>query len=130
MPYPSHQWRQRWVLNATAVNVPLWYGEVWPEGISLSGTHEITNCIYLCGYMAAELLAAHIGVRKLSQYYMLLEPWMLPQDVRESELPRPGWRVAFERAFEIRVDEFYKVFEAYRAAGFPAPPARAMKYRL
>ena len=41
--------------------------------------------------------------------------------VRTEDFPRPGWRVAFERAFGMTVDEFYDLFEEHRAAGFPDP---------
>ena len=79
----------------------------------------IRDCIYQCGYAAAELLASRVGVRKLADYYMLLEPWMTPSGVRESNFPDPGWRLAFQSAFGMTVDEFYELFEEHREADFP-----------
>ena len=44
---------------------------------------------------------------------------MVPLGVMEEDFPEPGWRVAFESAFGMTVDEFYELFEAHGAAGFP-----------
>ena len=62
---------------------------------------------YLYGHMAAELLASRAGEGAILRYYALL--------TRET-----NWRDAFESAFELTVDDFYNLFEAHRAAGFPA----------
>ena len=62
---------------------------------------------YLYGHMAAELLASRAGEGAILRYYALL--------TRETD-----WRDAFESAFGLTVDDFYVLFEAHRAAGFPA----------
>lgn len=79
----------------------------------------IIDCYYNCGYLATELLASYVGLSRLPDYFMLLEPWMAPPGVREAEIPREGWRLAFERAYGMTIDEFYDLFEEHRAAGFP-----------
>ena len=123
------QKRKGWVLQAEAIDLPLRDAETWPSGWAgsvgpddeLDEGRVVINCIYKCGYVAVELLASRVGLRKLSDYYMYLEPRMLPRRVSEKDYPRPGWRVAFERAFEMPVEEFYVLFEEHRAAGFPDP---------
>ena len=57
--------------------------------------------------MAAELLAFRAGEGAILRYYALL--------TRGTD-----WRDAFESAFGLTVDDFYVLFEAHRAAGFPA----------
>ena len=119
--------REHWISRARAIDLPLQDAETWPEGFTGSvgpadqqaRFRAIRDCIYQCGYAAAELLASHAGVRKLADYYMLLEPWMTPSGVSESRLPVPGWHLAFEAAFGMTVDEFYELFEDHRAAGIP-----------
>ena len=44
---------------------------------------------------------------------------MVPLGVKEEDFPQPGWRVAFESAFGMTVDEFYDLYEDHRSAGFP-----------
>ena len=44
---------------------------------------------------------------------------MMPRGIREADYPQPGWRLAFEAAFGMTIDEFYELFEEHRAAGFP-----------
>ena len=125
------QERKGWVLllQAEAIDLPLRDAETWPSGWwsgsvgpdgELDEGRAVINCIYTCGYVAVELLASRVGLRELSDYYMYLEPRMFPW-VSEKDYPRPGWRVAFERAFGMTVDEFYELFEEHRAAGFPDP---------
>ena len=116
------QKRKGWVLQAEAIDLPLRDAETWPSGWAgsvgpddeLDEGRVVINCIYKCGYVAVELLASRVGLRKLSDYYMYLETRMLPR-VREEDFPRPGWRLAFERAFGMTVDEFYQLFEEHRA---------------
>ena len=123
------QKRKGWVLQAEAIDLPLRDAETWPSGWAgsvgpddeLDEGRVVINCIYKCGYVAVELLASRVGLRKLSDYYMYLETRMLPRRVSEKDYPRPGWRVAFERAFGMPVEEFYVLFEEHRAAGFPDP---------
>ena len=90
-----------------------WAGSVGPDG-ELDEGRAVIACIYQCGYVAVELLASRVGLRKLADYYMYLEPRMFPR-VSEKDYPRPGWRVAFERAFGMTVEEFYQLFEEHRA---------------
>ena len=61
---------------------------------------------YPYSHMAAELLAFRAGEGAILRYYALL--------TRGTD-----WRDAFESAFGLTVDEFYVLFEAHRAAGFP-----------
>ena len=85
----------------------------------LAEAHAIIDCYYQCGFLATELLASYVGLSKLPDYYMHLEQSMVPRGVGEPDLPRPGWRLAFEKAYGMTVDEFYDLFEEHRAAGFP-----------
>ena len=111
--------------NALATGLTLRDSETWPPseggrvGMDEAGLN-IVACIYNCGYFAAELLASRVGVGKLFDYYLLLEPWMTPGG-SEEDFPRPGWRLAFEKAYDMTVEEFYELFEEHRAAGFPDP---------
>ena len=128
IPYPHPETRQGRVSRAASIDLSLQEAETWPSRFvgsvalddqSAARGREIIDCIYACGYMAVELLASHVGVRKLADYYMLLEPRMVPLGVKEEDFPQPGWREAFEQAFGMTVDEFYDLFEEHRAAGFP-----------
>ena len=56
--------------------------------------------------MAAEPLAAHAGQSAMLDFYSLLQPGTT-------------WQQAFQTAFGMTVNEFYQLFEAHRAAGFP-----------
>lgn len=107
--------------------LPLGEVETWPSGfagsVAIDGNEAkgrtIIECIYVCGYYAVELLASRVGLSKLAYFYMYLEPWMMPPGGSEDKLPRPGWRLAFERAYGMTVEEFYELFEKHRADGFP-----------
>ena len=125
--YPQPQTREGYVSRVGGIDLPLKDAELWPSGYvgrtgPDGGTERgkaIIDCIYACGYLAVELLASRVGIGKLSDYYMLLEPRMVPLGVRSENFPMPGWREAFEEAFGMTIDEFYELFEAHRAAGFP-----------
>ena len=58
------------------------------------------------GALAAELLAAE------SSEAALIEFWTLPE-------PGTTWQQAFETAFGMTIEDFYTLFEAHRANGFP-----------
>ena len=128
---PYSQARVPHVSRAADIDIPLRDAETWPtdrrERVGPEEERAIIDCIYKCGYVAVELLASHVGLSKLPYYYMYLESSMVPEGY-DDELPRPGWRIAFERAFGMTVEEFYALFEEHRAAGFPevdlpiAPP--------
>ncbi len=64
---------------------------------------------YKFSLMAVELLAAHAGQRALLEFY----GWMRPGTTGQE---------GFKRAFGITVEDFYSMFEAHRAAGFPEFP--------
>ena len=117
------QAREWYVSRAVEADLPLREAELWRDEmareVSDDEWDEIRSCIYMCGFVAAEILASFVGPGKLSDYYMLLEPWMVPRGVRNFDYPRPGWRLAFEEAFGMTVEEFYELFEEHRAAGFP-----------
>ena len=108
------------ISRAEATGLALRDAEVWPPseggrvGLDEVGK-RIVNCIYACGYIAAELLASHVGVSRLFDYYRHLESWMEPWDDSEGR----KWRPAFERAYGMTVEEFYELFEEHRVAGFP-----------
>ena len=128
IPYPHPETRQGRVSRVASMDLSLQEAETWPpqfvgsvalDDESAARGREIIDCLYACGYMAVELLASHVGVRKLADYYMLLEPRMVPLGVKEEDFPQPGWREAFEQAFGMTAGEFYEMFEAHRAAGFP-----------
>ena len=112
--------RERLVLQAASIGLPLWEADGWPEKWADHQTpNEIIARTYTCGCLAAELLASHFGIANLANYYMLLEPQMAPLGGDPARYPRPGWRISFQRAFGIAVEEFYELFEAQPAAGFP-----------
>ena len=115
------QVREREESRAVAIDLPLREAELWRDEMAREVADdewdEILFCIYKCGFVAAEILASLVGPGKLSDYYMLLEPWMVPRGVPKVEWQ--GWRLAFEEAFGMTVDEFYELFEEHRAAGFP-----------
>ena len=121
--YQHERFRAEQASNALATGLTLRDSETWPPseagtvGMDEAGLN-IVDCIYSCGYFAAELLASRVGVGKLFDYYLLLEPWMTPRG-SEEDFPRPGWRLAFEKAYDMPVKEFYDLFEEHRAAGFP-----------
>ena len=56
--------------------------------------------------LAVELLAFHAGEDALLRFSMLQQPGTT-------------WQGVFEPAFGMTVDEFYQLFEAHHAAGFP-----------
>ncbi len=123
--YQHERFRAEEASSALATGLTLRDSETWPpSGGGTVGMDEaglnIVGCIYSCGYFAAELLASRVGVGKLFDYYLLLEPWMTPRG-SEQDFPRPGWRLAFEKAYDMTVEEFYDLFEEHRAAGFPDP---------
>ena len=121
--YQHERSRAEQASRALATGLTLRDSETWPPseggrvGMDEAGLN-IVECIYSCGYFAAELLASRVGVGKLFDYYLLLEPWMAPGG-SEEDFPRPGWRQAFEKAYDMTVEEFYELFEEHRAAGFP-----------
>ncbi len=122
----DNSWRPKGqVLAVAAFDLLLQDVETWPSGSvgpdgELDERRAVIACINQCGNVAVELLASRVGLRKLADYYMYVEPWMFPL-VSEKDYPRPGWRLAFERAFGMTVEEFYELFEDHRAAGFPDP---------
>lgn len=121
--------RAETISRALSTGVTLRDAEVWPPseygrvGTDEAGLNKV-SCIYSCGYLAAELLASHIGVSKLFDYYKHVEAWMEPWDYAgRGEDPPREWRQAFEDAYGMTVQEFYELFEEHRAAGFPKPSA-------
>ena len=123
--FQHERFRAEEASSALATGLTLRDSETWPPSeAGRVGTDEaglnIVGCIYSCGYFAAELLASRVGVGKLFDYYLLLEPWMTPGG-SEEDFPRPGWRLAFEKAYDMTVEEFYELFEDHQAAGFPDP---------
>ena len=79
-------------------------------GFEAAGRHP-----YTYSALAAELLASRTGVGSLFQYYVN----------HSRETP---WQETFKNTFGMTIEEFYALFEAHRAAGFPAvdipnPPA-------
>ena len=105
-------------LDEVEVHPSGYKGRVGPDG-KLVEARAIIDCYYRCGFLATELLASYVGLNRLVDYFMHLEQWMGPRGVREGDLPRPGWRLAFEKAYGMTIDEFYDLFEEHRAAGFP-----------
>ena len=79
---------------------PLRLQETWEQNWAVPG--------YSYGYfvLAAELLASQAGEDALIEYFTLLQPGTT-------------WEEAFQTAFGMTVEEFYVLFEAYRAAGYP-----------
>ena len=71
-----------------------------------TGFSGVGGSKYKYSLLAAELLASRTGERALIHYYTLTQPGTT-------------WQEAFESAFGMTVEEFYELFEAHRAAGFP-----------
>ncbi len=71
-----------------------------------TGFSGIEGSSYTFGLMAAELLASSAGEGSMGTYYSLLQPGTT-------------WQESFRTAFGMGVQEFYELFEAHRAAGFP-----------
>ena len=118
-------WRAEAIAEVEYSGLQLRDAEVWPPneggriGVDEAGLN-IIDCIYSCGYVAAELLASQVGISKLFDYYKYVEPRMEPWDYAgHEENPRREWRAAFERAYGMTLEEFYDLFEEYQAAGFP-----------
>ncbi|MXZ92131.1 MAG: hypothetical protein F4W95_06945 [Chloroflexi bacterium] len=112
--------RIHWVSFTKDADIPLRDAEIHPanqpSGVILRyDRRQIIDCTYRCGALAAELLASHVGLSKLSNYWMELETRMVPLRVQGDR----GWTEAFERAYGMTVEEFYELFEEHRAAGFP-----------
>ena len=61
---------------------------------------------YPYAFLAVELLAAQTGIRSLIDYFSSLHPGT-------------SWQMEFQSHFGMTVGEFYGLFEAHRAAGFP-----------
>ena len=81
----------------------------WPVSLSEIESYEgwmAAGNPYWASALAAELLAAHAGEETVLTYWKLLGP----------EMP---WQEAFEATFGMNVEDFYRVFEAHQAAGFP-----------
>ena len=96
----KYNWRRDLYREAaSAVDAPL------PELETYGGLLPIPHG-YELSTMAVELLAAHAGEEAVITYWTLL---------------RPGttWEEAFSTSFGMTVEEFYPIFEAHRAAGFP-----------
>ena len=126
-PYPDFDSQENWMSRGAGTDLSLWDAELYPaqghvdlisDETERKKKRVIVDCIYHCGVLAVELLASLVGIGKLSDYWMYLEPSMAPQ-VPEADLRRTGWVQAFERAYGITVEEFYELFEDHRAAGFP-----------
>ena len=79
--------------------------ETWAD-FYFDAFHSISSA-----FLAAELLASRAGESSLMRYYTLSDPGT-------------DWRATFRSAFGLTVDEFYALFEAHRAAGFPAVEIR------
>ena len=98
--------RERRVERTYEVDLPLSEAEEWPD--STDPNYDRTRgCIYDCGMIAVELLASHVGLSALTDFYTMLHPG-------------DTWQQTFETASEMSVDDFYDLFEEHRAAGFPA----------
>ena len=96
--------RKQVVERANRIDKPLRKLETFDEFLDID---DLTATHYPYAHMAAELLASRAGEGAILRYYALL--------TRETD-----WRGAFESAFGLTVDDFYVMFEAHRAAGFPA----------
>ena len=112
--------RRHWVSFTKAADIPLRDAEIHPANqpsdvLLHHDRKQIIDCTYRCGALAAELLASHVGLSKLPNYWMELETRMVPLRVQGDR----GWPEAFENAYGMTVDEFYALFEEHRAAGFP-----------
>ena len=78
------------------------------EDVDLEDSEDgIWICQYDCGFIAVELLASHVGLTGLSNYYTMRRP-------------ASSWQYAFQTTFGMTVDEFYTLFEEHRTNGFPA----------
>ena len=97
--------RESRVKSTYEVDLPLSEAETWPDS-SDPEYDRIRRCIYDCGMIAVELLASHVGLGALTDFYTMLHP-------------DDTWQQAFETAFGMSIDEFYDLFEEHRAAGFP-----------
>ena len=99
-----HSAEREWVVErANRIDKPLGELETRDEFLDKDDLGKY----YPYGHMAAELLASRAGEGAILRYYALL--------TRGTD-----WRDAFESAFGLTVDDFYVLFEAHRAAGFPA----------
>ena len=100
-----HSAERRWVVErANRIDKPLRDIETRDD---FRDKDDLGSKYYPYSHMAAELLASRAGEGAILRYYALL--------TRGTD-----WRDAFESAFGLTVDDFYVLFEAHRAAGFPA----------
>ena len=52
-----------------AISTELSDVEIWPETSGSVYDSPLVPCIYHCGVIAVELLASHVGLRALTDYY-------------------------------------------------------------
>ena len=96
---PYEQSRQKLIGQSRQVDVQLEETETYDGLRAGPGRYDMAA-------MASELLAAKAGEEALISFWTLLGP----------DTP---WREAFEAAFGMTVEEFYRLFEEHRADGFP-----------
>ena len=97
------QSRYMFVEAATGLNVPL--AEI-AERLPELSEPEPRQCLYICGSAAVELLASHVGLRGLADFYISMQPGST-------------WKQSFKDAYGMSVDEFYRIFDEHRDAEFP-----------
>ena len=96
---PYEQSRERLVRQSQRVDVELEDTETYDGLRAGPGRYDMAA-------MASELLAAEEGEESLITFWTLLGP-------------DTTWQEAFETAFGMTIDEFYRMFEEHRTAGFP-----------
>ena len=98
--YPYDSWRNGFARTAGSVEKPLSDLETYRAVLATRGSYEL-------GAMAVELLASESGEKAAISFWTLLS-----REIR--------WKEAFRIAFGMTIDEFYRIFEEHRAAGFPS----------
>ena len=93
------QSRDRFLRGAVSTDVELSVCETYSGILAGPGRYQL-------GAMAVEFLMTQSNEQALFEYWALLSP-------------QTTWQKAFNQTFGMTVDEFYRLFREYRAAGYP-----------
>ena len=101
--YDDERW-STWVPNSSRIDKSLKDLESWRAFRDVSS--EVSSSPYQYSMLAVELLASQTSQTALVDFF-------------SSTRQNKSWRVPFNETFGMTVDEFYRLFDEHREAGFP-----------